>query len=353
MSTLEIHLLGDFRLVSADAPLSQLPAPRVQALLAYLVLHRDAPQPRQRLAFLLWPDTTDAQARTNLRQLLHALRQALPDADHFIHLTAQTLQWRSDAPFRLDVAAFEAALSQAAAEQQRDAPAVRMALEQACDIYQGDLLPSCYDDWIVPERERVRQSYSGALERLLELLERQDQPRAALVYAQRLLRHDPLREETYRSLMRLYAICGDRARVRRVYQTCAAVLERELDVAPSAATRDAYEQSVRLDAPTRPMPAPAPTPANTNLPIQLSSFVGRERELAELKPLLLANRLLTLTGPGGTGKTRLALRLAADLLEAYPAGAGSSNWRRSPIQRWSRKRWRHRSASGSSPAARS
>ena len=122
MSTLEIHLLGDFRLVSADAPLSQLPTPRVQALLAYLVLHRDAPQPRQRLAFLLWPDTTDAQARTNLRQLLHTLRQALPDADHFIHLTAQTLQWRSDAPFRLDVAAFEAALTQAAARSKTLAP---------------------------------------------------------------------------------------------------------------------------------------------------------------------------------------------------------------------------------------
>jgi Mrp family chromosome partitioning ATPase len=122
--------------------------------------------------------------------------------------------------------------------------------------------------------------------------------------------------------MRLYAICGDRARVRRVYQTCAAVLERELGVEPSAATRDAYEQSVRLDAPTRPIPAPPP-PANTNLPVQLSSFIGRERELAELKPLLLANRLLTLTGPGGTGKTRLALRLAAEVLEMYPAGVCS------------------------------
>jgi len=186
MSTLDIQLLGAFRLTYADPPLSQLPTPLVQALLAYLVLHRDAPQPRQQLAFLLWPDTTDAQARTNLRQLLHTLKQTLPQADRFVRSEGQTLQWRADAPCRCDLTQFEAALSQAAAEQQRDAPAVRMALEQACDIYQGDLLPSCYDDWILPDRERLRQAYAGALERLLLLLERRGEPRAALVYAQRL-----------------------------------------------------------------------------------------------------------------------------------------------------------------------
>src|SRR5262245_2093762 len=92
---MHIHLLGDFRLVYADvdadvdtaaaqpgqAPISQINSPRLQALVAYLVLHRDAPQPRQHIAFLLWPDTTEAQARTNLRQLLHSLKQTLPQAD--------------------------------------------------------------------------------------------------------------------------------------------------------------------------------------------------------------------------------------------------------------------------------
>ena len=104
MATLHLHLLGEFRLESTDAPLNQPTAPRVQALLAYLVLHRAAPQSRQQLAFLLWPDTTDAQARTNLRQLLHTLKQALPHAERFVRAEGQTMQWRSDAPFRLDVA---------------------------------------------------------------------------------------------------------------------------------------------------------------------------------------------------------------------------------------------------------
>src|SRR5262249_15700719 len=151
---------------------------------------------------------SEAQARTNLRQLVHGLKQALPDAEQFIVTNAQTLQWRSDASFQLDVADFEAALSHAiAAEQNGDVHGLRVGLEEAIGVYQGDLLPSCYDDWIVPERERLRQAFAEALERLILLLEGQGEPRTALGYAQRQLRHDPLREETYCTLMRLHAAC--------------------------------------------------------------------------------------------------------------------------------------------------
>jgi predicted ATPase/DNA-binding SARP family transcriptional activator len=321
MPTLHIHLLGEFRLLYADTPLNQLTAPRVQALLAYLVLHRAAPQPRQRLAFLLWPDSSEVQARTNLRQLLHALKQALPEADRFVHFATQTLQWRPDAPFRLDVAEYEQALTQAAeAERHQDTPILRAMLQHACDIYQGDLLPSCYDDWILPERERLRQAYAGALERLLLLLESQREPRAALAYTQRLLRHDPLREKTYRALMRLHAAHGDRAMVRRVYQTCTAVLERELGVEPSAATRHAYEQALTMDVQAEPLTTPHAATVKTNLPVQLTSFIGRKAELAAVSDLLQTTRLLTLTGPGGTGKTRLALEVAVQRVGSYPQG---------------------------------
>src|SRR5262245_5009345 len=122
MPELNIHLLGDFSLTCDNAPVSKVNAPRLQSLLAYLLLHRDAPQPRQHLAFLRWPDTTEAQARTNLRQLLHSLKQALPDADQFVHADAQTLQWHRAAPFRLDVAEFEEALTRADAAEQQPAP---------------------------------------------------------------------------------------------------------------------------------------------------------------------------------------------------------------------------------------
>src|SRR5262245_48052637 len=200
MPTLHIHLLGDFRLSYGD-PVDRVNAPRLQALLAYLVLHRHAPQARQHVAFLLWPDTSEAQARSSLRQLVHTLKRTLPDADQFVHTDAQTLQWLGNAPFGLDVAEFEAALSQAdAAERQGDAQGLRVALEQAIAAYLCGLMPSCYDDWIAPEGERLCQAFTEALERLLLLLESQGEPRADMACAQRLVRHDPLREETYRAL---------------------------------------------------------------------------------------------------------------------------------------------------------
>src|SRR2546427_13147484 len=108
--TLHMRLLGDFSLIYADRQVTSLNTMRLQSLLAYLVLHRDVPQSRQHLAFLFWPDATEAQARNNLRQLLHQLRQALPDVEQFLHADTSMLHWRLDSPFSLDVAEFERAL---------------------------------------------------------------------------------------------------------------------------------------------------------------------------------------------------------------------------------------------------
>src|SRR5512136_2507045 len=154
MPVLHIQLLGDFRLTYGDEPLTATVQARQQSLLAYLVLHRGAPPPRQHLAFLFWPDTSEAQALTNLRNLLHKLRQALPEPERFLQADTQTVQWRPDAPCTLDVADFSS-LAQSATQAD---------LEQAVSLYRGDLLPSCYDEWIVPERERLQHMLLGALE---------------------------------------------------------------------------------------------------------------------------------------------------------------------------------------------
>jgi DNA-binding SARP family transcriptional activator len=115
-----------------------------QSLLAYLVLHRDVPQQRQHLAFLFWPDTTEAQARNNLRQLLHQLRQAFPAVEHFLSADTHTLRWYPVTPFHLDVAEFEQALSLAdAATRQHDQHVLQVALEQADSLYRGELLSDC------------------------------------------------------------------------------------------------------------------------------------------------------------------------------------------------------------------
>src|SRR3954471_24686989 len=108
---LQVRLLGELDLRLGETRLPPLESARAESLLAYLLLHRDAPQPRQRLAFLLWPDSTEPQARTNLRKVLHNLRHALPDAERFLEVGPRTLRWRVDAPLWLDVEHFQRALA--------------------------------------------------------------------------------------------------------------------------------------------------------------------------------------------------------------------------------------------------
>src|SRR4051812_21748705 len=168
-STLHLGLLGDFSLVYGQEPVTSINTPRLHSLLAYLALHHGAPQLRQHLAFLFWPDTSEAQARTNLRQLLHQLRHALPDADSFLYADASSVCWRADAPFQLDVVEFERALASAGMAAHEDDQ--RAALERATQLYAANLLPSCYEDWIIPERERLHFRHQQALTRLIQLLE--------------------------------------------------------------------------------------------------------------------------------------------------------------------------------------
>jgi DNA-binding SARP family transcriptional activator len=320
MPTLHIRLLGSFHILYGEAPVPGVDSPRLQALLAYLLLHRDAPQPRAHLSYLFWLDSTESQARANLRKYLHHLRRSLLDADRFLYVDNRVVYWQPAAPFTLDVADFEAAVDRAEeAEQAGNQVGLREALEQAVATYHGDLLPSCYDDWVLTERERLRQTFARTVQRLIELLETQRSYSAAIREAERLLRHDPLHEETHRQLMRLYALKGDRARALRAYHTCATVLERELAVEPSAATREAYERLLRLDAaPGPPLREPTPT----------TELVGREAEWAQLQAAWRGAsdgrpRLVLLQGEAGIGKTRLAEDLLAWSMRQGIATAGS------------------------------
>ncbi len=274
------------------------------------MLHADTPQQRQYLAFRFWPDSTEKQARTNLRQLLHNLRRALPLADHFIVASTQTLQWHPDAPFTLDVASFEQALIRAERADRRGAPdARRQTLEEAVRLYTGDLLPGCYDEWIEPKRERLRQQYIAALDRLVRLLEQQRAYQKAIPYAVRLLQEEPLRETTYRALMRLHALLSDRASALRVYHRCATVLEEELGVEPDPATRQLHERLLNMQAPVEEQPAPSSPGSAAALPL-----VGRQSEWNRLGAAWHTatheqSHLALIAGEAGVGKTRLAEEL--------------------------------------------
>jgi predicted ATPase/DNA-binding SARP family transcriptional activator len=313
---LQIQLLGSFCLVRDQQPVSGLDSPRLQSLLAYLLLHRDTPQSRQYLAFLFWPDSNESQARNNLRQVLFLLRRALPNAEHFLRADMQTVQWLPDFPFTLDVADFQRAVEQAATLD---------SLQEAVNLYRGDLLPGCYDDWLMPERDRLRAEFCTALERLMVSLEKLGDYRAAVRYGERLLRADPLREETYRELIRLYGLSGDRAGTVRVYQVCAKILKRDLDVEPSPETRAVYEAAQKPEAPPEHLIFSL-SQRRDNLPTYLTSFVGRDEELEQLRQMLspqggaFGTRLLTLTGPGGCGKTRLAVQVAGSLVDGFAGG---------------------------------
>jgi DNA-binding SARP family transcriptional activator len=287
-------------------PLTTVDTPRLQSLLAYLLLNRETPPSRHRLAFLFWPDSPENQALTNLRNLLYRLRHALPEADRFLYVDRRRLRWRDAAPFDLDVARFEDALSRA--EDARDSAEERSFLEQAVSLYEGDLLPGLYEDWIIPERRRLRQAFERALERLTRLLENQHDYRTAVDYARRLVRHDRLREASYRRLMRLQALVGDRAGALRTYHRCATLLEQELDVEPSPATREMYERLLSVEeTPLVPRSRPGRAGAAPRL-------VGRQDAWAELRRAWRRAaaghpHLVLISGEAGIGKTKLAEEL--------------------------------------------
>lgn len=303
--SLRIRLLGALSLTLGDRPVV-IDAPRLQSLLAYLLLHR-TPQPRERLAFMFWPDSVESQARTNLRQALHLLRRALPEADLFLDSDARSVSWRGDAPFSLDVEEFEQLAARAeAARKVGDAGDERAALEAAVAVYAGDLLPGCYDEWVGPERERLHERFLRAAERLAEMLELERDYRGAIPWARRLLDHDPVNEDACRRLMRLHALSGDRAGALRVYHGCATALVRELGVAPSSDTQETYTRLLESDAPAIPQEKAQPDGA--------SPLVGRGEEWEALRGAWRRaaegeSLLAVIAGEAGIGKSRLCEEL--------------------------------------------
>jgi DNA-binding SARP family transcriptional activator len=163
---LDIQLLGDFRLVYRGKVLTGVDTPRLQSLLAYLLLHRDSPIPRKLIAFNYWPDSTEAKAHNNLRSLLHRLRNSLPDADEYIEHTNSWIRWRCESSYRLDVEQFQIAIKDANLISSPDK--LIKSLIGLIDLYSGDLLPGCYEDWIIPLRDHLQSDFLSQLDKLIE-----------------------------------------------------------------------------------------------------------------------------------------------------------------------------------------
>jgi DNA-binding SARP family transcriptional activator len=230
---LRIELLGKFSLTYRGQPIRSISTLRMQSLLANLVLH-PFPQSRQHLAFMFWPESSEAQARTNLRREYHHLRRSLPEADSFLLTEPGAIQWRPDSPYALDVRDFETAVALAErSDRAGDLQATRENLITAAHAYRGELLPGGYDDWLLAERERLNQLYARVLDRLARLFEGQHEWAQAIAWAERLLQHDPLREANYRNLMRLHSLNNDRSSALRVYHNCVSTYSASWLLSPS------------------------------------------------------------------------------------------------------------------------
>jgi DNA-binding SARP family transcriptional activator/predicted ATPase len=337
MSLLTLTLLSAFQLIDGEIQVIFEQA-RLSELIAYIALHRHQPMSRQSLAFLLWPDSSEGQARTNLRNLLFKLRSAWPRSEEFLTVSRTEISWKDEHPFSIDVIEFENALAASAKvtnPKQREAN-----LRQALVLYKGDLLPDLYEDWALKERERLRGLFLQAVEALVLLLEDQRRYDEAIAEAQRLLQADPLQETSHRHLMRLLAANGDRAAALRAYHACASILEHELDVHPGAATQEIYNRLLNLETvkPLVQSPLAQTTPLVGRLP-EWMQLITAWQEARQGKA-----RFVVISGEAGIGKTRLAEELI-DLVahqgytmassRAYAAEGALSY---APVSEWLRRK---------------
>ena len=321
MAALILTLLGGFRLrAQSDRPVA-VSSRKGQALLAYLGAHPGQPQARDKLTALLWPDADDRQARQSLRQTLFALRKVLaPVKKGLLRIDGDTVALDPVA-VAADATSFERLVAKGTPED----------LERAAALYRGDLLEGFavkagpFEDWLLAERERLRELAQDALGKLLARQASAEPVEPAIRTALRLLSLDPLQEGVHRTLMRLYVRQARRTAALRQYQVCVAVLQRELAVEPEEETRELYRQILQQPAAGRPVPAAPPRPevrrrgrrARRNSPD--APLVGRQVELARLTRALAEawsgrGQLLLVMGEAGIGKSRLMQELAAEAL---------------------------------------
>ena len=306
----QVSLLGRFS-VEVDGRPARAPATgRLQSLFAYLLLHAGTPQSRVQLSFTFWPDAPEANARNNLRQLLHQLRQALPAAGRFIRADAHSVHWAREPLYSTDLDLFEEALAESeAAGRAGDSAGRRACLERALDLCQGPLLPSCYDDWISPLRDRQARRCKTAAAALVGLLEQQREYASAVERVRHWLQHDPVDEEAYRWLMRLQSLDGNRAAALQAWRQCQEALGRELGAEPAGATARVYERICSAEEPESPPSTGGPGPSSVTVPL-----VARQAEWAILRgawdrAARSGVRFALVTGDAGVGKSRLAEEL--------------------------------------------
>jgi predicted ATPase/DNA-binding SARP family transcriptional activator len=322
MSRLALHLLGPPRF-QLDETAIQIPRRKVAALLIYLAVTAKA-HSREVLIDLLFPKQSRSRARGDFRNTLSVLKKSIGNSR--IMITGSTIFLNTEGDLWVDVHEFSALV----AGQSLEIPVPHervQALTAAVQLYRGDFLSGFYlrdsvgfDEWQFLEQEDLRRDYASALQQLVMLLEDRGDLKTAINYGRRWLAFDPVEEAAHRQLMRMYTAAGNRTLALRQYEKCREILSKELGEDPEEETEELV-RAIRAHGTIRIHKSRHEDHQN-NLPVESLPFIGRETELKRLIATLIKKevRILTLTGAGGTGKTRLAVEAAARMVDRFEHG---------------------------------
>ena len=318
-------LLGGFRVSVGSRAIAQdaWHLKKAAVLVKLLALAPGHRLHREQAMDILWPNAGRKAASNSLRSTLHAARKVLDPAMGSLYLASEdeSLVLCPAGGLWVDVDAFEQAV--ATARRSQDPAAYRAALE----LYPGELLPDDrYEDWAESRRRELRRVFLSVLIELAGLYEARGDYGRGLEALQRSLFVEPTNEEAHARLMRLHALSGRQHEALSQYEQLSSALSKQFGTEPDVTTRHLRDE-IAQGAFRAPPPLLTDLPqegvsdlSSHNLSEPRTSFVGREREILEVKRTLSATRLLTLTGTGGSGKTRLALEVARDLVGSYADG---------------------------------
>ena len=324
--TLKIHLLGQFKLANDEQPLD-LPSRPAQSLLAYLALNPGFAHRREKLAGVLWPDSTEINARNYLRQALWRIRKTLESGDlnweDYLEINKISATFLERADYWLDVGG----LLQKEAE---------LSIEQLSEVlqhYQGELLPGFYDDWVGVERDRFQTMFHQKMGYLLGVLSDDRKWDQVIEWGEHWIRHGHAPESAFQAVMQAHAGLGNPGMLHTTFERCRESLERELGIEPSLETQRLLE---RLNLQISPLPAqvdlvPGDQPARKPAFLEKAAireeedllFVAREKELSQLQTHLddiLSNqgKVVFVTGEAGSGKTTLLDKFTRQALSSNP-----------------------------------
>jgi len=317
----QVRIMVGSRIISEDAWSLQ----SARSLFLLLLITPGHAIPKERVLDCLWSEASPDVGRNALYKALHLLRRVLePDLTKghdsaYIETRGGTIGIMPDVDVWVDIDACEKAIRKAALAEpdERRAP-----LRSAVAMYGGDMLPTDpYEDWPVARRVAAHRAWETAVLELAALDTDAGEPQASMAPLEALLAIDPAVEAAHRTLMCVYAASGQRSRALRQYARCQTALNRELDSEPDEETTSLFTAIQTAEAGQADQPRASTGPFN-NLPALPSRTVGRDREGDSVQGLLWRQdvRLVTLTGPGGVGKTRLALEAAAGMVEDFADG---------------------------------